>query len=297
MRRASQLRRFLRPTAAIVAAHAVSAAAGGSARFPFCQIVDRRPDPTAGLEWSLTPSRAIEGGGRFGLAENRGWGEIYFFDTGRGEAALSAEARVWVPTEGGPPALPELLAHLRLGLRWDLRGYNGVTFRLEAEPGLYAEGAALERGLDVPFSVIGIQSFTDRFSGFAGLRFRPRDDRIADPALGLRWSPADPLILDAGYPVSRALLRLTSWGTISAGFEVNRRYEFALEESDERERFRYRESRYFAAAAVAIAEYWSVELRGGRVAGRDYGFEAGPDSGIREMEGSYFVALGIAGAF
>lgn len=297
MRRASLVSRFSRPAAAIAAAHAISAAAGGGAVFPYCQIVDRRPEPSAGVQWSLTPSRRVEGGGRFGLAETRGWGNLYRFDTGRGDVELSAEARLWVPTEGGPPALSELLAHLRLNLQWDLRGYNGVTVRLEAEPGLYAEGAALGQGFDVPFSVTGIQSFTDRCSGFAGLRFRARDDRVVDPALGLRWSPADPLILDVGYPFSRALLRLTEWGTIAAGFELNRIYEFGLKDSDERERFRYLESRYFGAVALAIAERWNVELRGGRVAGRDFGFETGPDSGRRKMESGYFIALGITGSF
>jgi len=259
--------------------------------------VDRRPDPPAGVEWSFTPSRRVEGAGRFGLAETRGWSEIYFFDTGRGEVALSAEARLWVPTEGGPPALPELLAHLRLAVRWDLRGYNGVTLRFDAEPGLYAEAAALAQGFDVPFSMTAIQSVTDRFSAFAGLRLRMQDDRIGDPVLGLRWSPADPLMLDVGYPVTRALLRVTSWGTAAAGFEVNRRYEFALEDNDERERFRYRESRFFGAIALAIAEYWNIEVRGGRVAGRDFGFEAGPDSGNRKMEGGFFIALGLNGSF
>lgn len=267
------------------------------ARFPYCQIVDRHADPFAGVEWSLTPSRRIEGGGRFGFAETRGWGEIYFFDTGRGEVSFSAETRWWVPTEGGPLNLPEILTYTRFPVRWDIRGYNGVTVRLLAEPGFYAEGAALLRGLDAPLTVTGIHSLTDRFSAFAGLHLRVRDDRIADPILGLRWSPFDPLILDFGYPVGRARLQVMEWGSIAAGYEVNRRYEFALPENDERERFSFRESRFWGGIAIRVAEDWSLELRGGRVAGRDFEFTSGGAGSKRLMEGSYFVAVAFTGTF
>ncbi len=281
----------------VVAGHVLAAAAGGGGYpFPYCQVVDRALEPRSGVEWFFAASRRVEKGGTLGWAGTRAWTELYYLRTGRGDAAFSAAARMDIPTGDGLD-LPDALLALALRARWDLRGYNGLTIRTEAEPGFYSASDTPGAGFDVPFAITAIRSVADRLSGFAGLRFQLRDERAVDPLLGLRYSPWDAVILDVGYPESRARWQISRYGGIALGVELDRRREFALDADDERERVRYRESRYYGAVSFALGDFWNLDLRAGLAAGRAIGFAEGADRGIRKMEGGMFMGVGVSGAF
>ena len=270
------------------------ATVGGRPRFPYCQIVDRFPDPLHGAELTIVPSQSVDDAGSFGLVEMRGWTEFGYFRMNRGELSLSSEARLWFPTSGGGLDLPDAWLHWWLRTRWDIRGYNGFTVRLEAEPGFYADVSALPSGFELPFGITGIQSFDDGFSGFVGLKVRPTDRRVLDPAAGLRISPTDALLFDIGYPDMRALLRLTPEVTAVVGAEWNRQREFELDDHERGDRLRYRESRLYGAVRLALDRVWHVEIRGGVVMGRQVGIKG---DGDRDMEGGPFFTIGVGGTF
>jgi len=255
-----------------------TAGAGRRPTFPYCQIVDRFPDPLHGAELTAIPPGDIAGAKRVGLGEMRVWSEFAYFRTYRGDIAFDAEGRFWWPTGDGGIHLPDSLAHLRLRGRWDLRGYNGLTYRLELEPGFYAEPSAFSDGFSLPASLTAIQSFTDRFSGFVGLRLRPSDRRVLDPAAGLRLSPVDELIFDLGYPDTRLWWRPSTDWAFLVGAQWNRLWEFEVD--DARERLRYRETRLYGAARTALDRLWHLEVRLGVVSGREIGFKG---EGDREL--------------
>ncbi len=266
----------------------------GYPRFPYCQIVDRFPDPLHGAELTGVSSASVQGAKRFGLVETRAWTELGYFRTPRGDVALSPVFRAWVPTGGAGLDLPDAWMHLYLRVQWDLRGYNGLTLRSAIEPGFYAASDALGDGFSLPFSLTAIQSFTDRWSGFFGLKARPSDRRILEPEAGLRFSPTDAVIFDVGYPDTRVWLRFTPTFTVLAGAEWNRLREFALDEANGRDRLRYRESLLYAAARIALDRVWHLEIRSGVVAGREIGYKG---VGGHEVEGGAFLTIGVGGVF
>lgn len=269
-----------------------SRAGFGRPVFPYCQIVDRYPDPLHGANLTGALSGSVDDAERIGLIETSVWTEFGYFRTRRGDLAVSSEAHIWLSTRSGGLDLPDTWLHAWLRLRWDIRSYNGFTLRLEIDPGFYAAAETLSDGFNLPFAAYGIQSFGDRFSGFFGLKVRPGERRLIEPATGLRLSPTDALVFDIGYPDMRMLLRITSTVTMLAGTQWNRLYEFAID--DTRERLRYRETRLYGAVRVAMDRVWHWEIRGGVLAGREIGFKRGGD---RQVEGVPFLTIGLGGTF
>jgi len=260
---------------------------------PFCQILDRLEDPVWHATVGYVAQEDVEDANDFGLIELETGAGLAYLHTAAGTFDLRLRFDVDVTTGSGGVDLPDQYGSLALELDWALRGASGRSLLLEASPGFYTDFEDLSgKDLFVPLRASMVQAFNDRISGQAGLAVFPGFDRVVDPIAGIRWGLSDSWLLDLFYPDSRLVFSPVPALRLHAGYSIREYPEYQLADDDDRDRFLYREQRWYLGAQYAIGDTAHLLVDAGRVVHREIDFENGAGG---DVDPALFVRIGLGG--
>lgn len=286
------MRKWPKLCGAMVMAGGLAAAGASFAdEIPFCQIADRVVTPRFAMSVDYaSEGNSDRGGEGLGFVEEFGSVEYGYFRTDAGDFTLGSTFDFMFPTTGGE-GIPDVLGRLTFDGRWDLRTRDGLTFRSEIFPGFYSD--FVSPGLDhfsMPFAFSGIYAFHDQLSGQLGVRVQPGFHAAFDPILGIRWAPAENLVVDACYPRSMVRWDIVPEVSWLAGAEINRTWEYKLSDEDIGDRLLYSDKRLYTGMRFKLGEVWELGFRVGWLFGRTLEWRSSP-FGEREVSGGYFAGI------
>ncbi len=262
----------------------------------YCQILDRLEDPVwHGHIGYMTKERVREpGGDNFGITELGAHSGLAYFRTGFGDLDIRFGLDSLIFMGDGNLDLPDQVSALRLDARYVLRLNDGYAVRLGLEPGLYSDFKDIS-GDDffLPFNLAAIRALTPDISVLVGAAFFPEFDRWFDPRIGMRWALSDYMLLDLFYPESRLIVRPNYDWRFLLGFRITEYLEYQLENTDDRRRLMYDDSRLYAGVETTIREGIQFMVQAGRVFDRSVDFKR--IGGKSDVDDAFYIRVGIGG--
>ncbi len=279
---------------AAVATSASSLLAGSQTNAPYCQILDRADEPIWHGRIGYVHNGKVDQFDKVSMLELSVGSGIFYARTPAGEFDLRADFDSTTFLRRGDIRLPDQVGAIRLDLDYVARLDDGYALRLGFAPGFYSQITHLRSDhLHYPFRIHAIRALQPDVSLLAGLDFFPRYDRLIEPRAGVRWNISDFLLLDAFYPNSEIVFRPTPNWAIRTGVEFNRKSEYALKSSDDRDRLEMRETRIYLGVDRLLYHDLAVLFRIGRVVDRSVDFRRLAPS--RDIDDAYYIQIGIGG--
>lgn len=259
------------------------------------------PPPLYSARLTLLPESDLEDFGDATIVELDADHALAYFHTPRGSVDLRLRVHFAAIPDATELELPTTLLHLAPEIGWTIRPENDTALRLRAAPGIYSDLDALRgRSFNMPLRIALLQGFTPDLAGILGAEMRPGFHTPVMPLIGVSWTPAANLRIDAQLPESRVMWSaVPDWSTAFGLVWQSR--GFALTDDDDRDRddVTLEDWRAYIEAARHVNIDFSVSARLGFVFNRRVVFGDGADGlpESSELDNHWFIAVGCAGPF
>lgn len=269
---------------------------------PACQILDKAPIPVYSAELGFIGDSEFDGYGNASFSELNATLELgYFYDILQGELDLALDFDGMLLSGSADLELPDQLVacYLDAGMTW--RYFNGLSLQVRIAPGEYSDLEQIDiSNWNMPISVAGIRTFNSDVSAIAGFQYRYGFDREVMPILGVVWSAADWVRIEATLPKARAICYINDDWSANLSWSWDS-MTYKLREKGDYDRDKITFDSYRTSIGVSYALYDSLKLTGdlGIISGREVIFKdppVGMDGSI-DISSESFIKFGIAGPF
>ena len=274
-----------------------SSAAGRA--MPPCLILDA-PPPLYRASLGLLPDSELDDQGDTSFLELDADRALGFLKLDDSALDMRLRMHLAVVLDSTDAELPNQLLSLAADTGWTVRHPSGSALQFRAAPGFYTDLEGFESGaFNMPVSLALVHRVSPDLSGILGARMRPGFNTPILPLIGVTWTPADRVRVEAHLPRSRAAWYVNQKWSTAFGLAWRPRGYHLNDDNLGRDTVNVEDWRAMLEVTRHLHIDFSLTTRIGYAFHRRVVFDRGAGSIPEEidLDGNWFVAVGCAGPF